>query len=289
MGRWEGSKRNIPSRFASLQAKWSKAWGLLRRIRTLEESLEEHRKHFQVEIFMNWIERATIRTAPRISVILPTRDRSNLLQRAIASIHAQTYASWELLVVDDGSVDDTATLLAAASDERLRAFLAHGKGVCAARNLALDQARGDLIAYLDDDNIMHPNWLKSVAWAFEQRPETDVLYGAFVVDDPARIDPRSRGELPRLYLWPYDHQAVAQHNVADMSCIAHRAGLAEARFDETLREMGDWDLLLRLTRAGPPLVLPAIACFYTTDAGNRLSHGPTHDADLAYVRAKNRR
>ena len=53
--------------------------------------------------------------------------------------------------------------------------------------------------------------------------------------------------------------------------------------------MGDWDLLLRLTKAAPPLVLPAIACFYTTDAPNRLSHGPTHDADSAYVRAKNRR
>ena len=53
--------------------------------------------------------------------------------------------------------------------------------------------------------------------------------------------------------------------------------------------MGDWDLLLRLTRTTAPLELPAIACFYTTDAPGRLSHGPTYAADFAAVRAKNRR
>jgi hypothetical protein len=53
--------------------------------------------------------------------------------------------------------------------------------------------------------------------------------------------------------------------------------------------MGDWDLFLRLTRETPPLALPAIACLYTTDALNRLSYGPTFQADLEAVRKKNRR
>jgi len=79
------------------------------------------------------------------------------------------------------------------------------------------------------------------------------------------------------------------NNIADIGCIAHRAGLPEARFDESLREMGDWDLFLRLTRDAPPLALPAIACYYTTDAPNRLSSGPTFQADLAAVRSKNKR
>jgi hypothetical protein len=82
---------------------------------------------------------------------------------------------------------------------------------------------------------------------------------------------------------------VAVNNIADMGCIAHRAGLAAAHFDETLRERGDWDLFLRLTRDRPPLALPAIACYYTTDAPNRLTNGSTFEADLAAVRAKNRR
>ena len=194
-----------------------------------------------------------------------------------------------MVVVVDGSIDATAAVLAGFDDEPLRSFRAGGRGVCAARNVALVQARGELIAYLDDDNMMHPAWLKSVAWGFEQRPDIGVLYGAFVVDDTARINQKGRGDLPHLYFWRYDHHAVAVNNIADMGCIAHRAGLAAAHFDETLREMGDWDLFLRLTRDRPPLSLPAIACYYTTDAPNRLTIGSTFEADLAAVRAKNRR
>jgi GT2 family glycosyltransferase len=274
---------------ARLWGTLGKAQELLRKVQALDGALEQHRKHVEVQTFMQWIEHATLRTMPLISVVLPTRDRRQLLAGAIGSVTRQTYENWELLIVDDGSVDDTPAYLAGLADARMRSFRANGAGVCAARNIALFQARGEIIAYLDDDNIAHPQWFKSVVWAFEQRPDASVLYGAFVVDDTARIDPRRSGDLPRLYFWPYDHQAVAQDNVADMSCIAHRAGLPEAHFDEKLREMGDWDLFLRLTKAAPPLVLPAIACFYSTDAPNRLSHGPTHEADLAYVRAKNRR
>lgn len=259
------------------------------RIGGLERLVDEHRRHLQVRTVMDWVEHATVPTTPLVSVVLPTRDRCALLPRAIASVNCQTYPHWELLIVDDGSVDDTPTWLAGIGDKRLRTFRADGAGVCAARNIALAHARGELIAYLDDDNIMHPAWLKAVVWAFEQRPEAEVLYGAFVVDDTARIDRRGHGDLPRLYFFPYDHHAVAEANIADIGCIAHRAGLAEARFDESLREMGDWDLFLRLTRGRPPLAMPAIACFYTTDAPNRLSNGPTNEADLAAVRTKNRR
>jgi hypothetical protein len=79
------------------------------------------------------------------------------------------------------------------------------------------------------------------------------------------------------------------HNTAHVGCIAHRASLPEMRFDETLREMGDWDLFLSLTRNAPPFALPAIACYYMTDAPNRLSFGPSHQSDLDRVREKNRR
>jgi glycosyltransferase involved in cell wall biosynthesis len=259
------------------------------RVASLESTVADHGRQLHVRAVMDWIERATLRGAPLVSVVLPTRDRRDLLARAIESVQKQTYRNWELLIVDDGSIDGTAEFLAGLADERLRCFRHHGAGVCAARNVALAQARGDLIAYLDDDNMMHPAWLKAVVWGFEQRPEANVLYGAYVVDDAWRINRKRSGDLPRLYFLPYDHQAVAYRSVADMGCIAHRAGLPEGRFDESLREMGDWDLFLRLTRTAPPLALPAIACFYTTDAPNRLSHGPTFAADKAAVRAKNRR
>jgi glycosyltransferase involved in cell wall biosynthesis len=160
------------------------------------------------------------------------------------------------------------------------------QGVGAARNAALASARGEIIAYLDDDNVMDPEWLFSVAWAFEQHPETDVLYGAFVVDDLLRVNSESSGQLPRTFLHPWNREALRKANFADIGAIAHRSGLAEARFDETLMQMGDWDLLLKLTEERDPLMLPAIACYYMTDAPNRLTLGPTQAADYAAVAAR---
>ncbi|MGZ5850773.1 MAG: glycosyltransferase family 2 protein [Methyloceanibacter sp.] len=259
------------------------------RIAALENALAEHERRLRVRTVMDWVEQAVLHSSPLVSVVLPTRNRRDLLRRAIASVENQTYANWELLIVDDASSDGTRDVLGEMADARIRCLRGDGNGVCAARNVALAQARGELIAYLDDDNLMDRGWLKSIVWAMEQQPETKVIYAAFVVDDPARINPAKSGELPRLYFFPYDHHAVAVDNIADMGRIAHRAGLAEAHFDEGLREMGDWDLFLRLTRERPPLALPVIACFYTTDAPGRLSYGPTREADLAAVRRKNRR
>lgn len=279
----------LQSAVARLDADVHRGEDAAARLAALERTVADHGRQLHVRAVMDWIERATLRGAPLVSVVLPTRDRRDLLARAIESVQKQSYGNWELLIVDDGSVDGTAEFLAGLAGERVRCFRHHGAGACAARNVALAQARGDLIAYLDDDNMMHPAWLKSVVWGFEQRPEASVLYGAYLVDDAFRINRKRSGDLPRLFFLPYDHHAVARRNIADMGCIAHRAGLPEARFDESLREVGDWDLFLRLTRTAPPLALPAIACFYTTDAPNRLSHGPTFAADVAAVRAKNRR
>jgi glycosyltransferase involved in cell wall biosynthesis len=202
---------------------------------------------------------------------------------------AQSYPRWELLVADDHSVDATAEMVASFADARITLCAADGRGACAARNVALDRCKGDLIAYLDDDNTLHPEWLKSVVWAFEQRPDIDVVYGALVIDDTLRVNKEGRGDLPRLFFNDYDHASLPNQNVTDISAMAHRNGLPEGRFDESLREMGDWDLLLRLTHGHPPLALPVIACFYHTDAPNRLSFGDSYDADAAAVRARNRR
>jgi hypothetical protein len=231
---------------------------------------------------MDWIAQATLTTEPLISVIMPTYNRSALLPAAIATVLEQSYPSWELVVVDDGGEDDTADVVAGFADPRVRALRVGHGGVGAARNAGLAAARGALVAYLDDDNAMHPGWLKSVAWAFEQRPEIDVLYGAIVIDDFNR---GRDGEpaLPIAALAPFDRERLTRENPADISTIAHRAGLAEARFDESLVTMGDWDLLGRLCAERDPLVLPAIACFYSTADGDRLTGGPTEGADAALV------
>jgi hypothetical protein len=238
-----------------------------------------------ISAVMDWIEQATVETEPVVSVIMPTYNRAELLPAAIASVIAQSYPNWELIVVDDGSDDGTTATLEALSDPRVRGLRVEHGGVGAARNAGLDAARGSLVAYLDDDNAMHPNWLKSVVWAFEQRPEVAVLYGAIVIDDYNR---GSGGEpaLPTAALNPFDRRRFSEENPADISAIAHRAGLPGAHFDEDLVTMADWDLLGRLCAEREPLVLPAISCFYSTATPGRLTGGPTQEQDTAIVRER---
>jgi glycosyltransferase involved in cell wall biosynthesis len=232
---------------------------------------------------MDWIEQATLATEPLVSVIMPTYNRATILPPAIATLLAQTYPNWELVVVDDGSEDDTAEVLEAVTDPRVRSLRVEHAGVGAARNAGLAAAEGSLVAYLDDDNAMHPGWLKSVVWAFEQRPEIEVIYGAIVIDDFNRgLD--GEPALPIAALTPFDRERISEQNPADTSTIAHRAGLPEARFDEALVTMADWDLLGRLCAERDPLGLPAIACFYSTARADRLTGGPTEPADTALVR-----
>jgi hypothetical protein len=130
------------------------------------------------------------------------------------------------------------------------------------------------------------DWLYSVVWGFEHHPDTSVLYGGIVIDDSLRVKGSSSGELPRKFVSPWSRPGLRTGNLADMGAIAHRAGLAEAHFDETLKTAGDWDLLVRLTADRDPLVLPAIACYYMTDAPLRLTGTSSSAGDEAKVRAR---
>jgi hypothetical protein len=259
---------------------------LERHLHEIRDDVATAHRHLQVRAVTDWIAGASLRTSPLVSIVLPMRNRAGLLPRAVSTVLEQSYPNWELLIVDDASTDETASVLAALDDPRIRTFAGEGRGVCAARNVALREVRGSLVAYLDDDNRMHPDWLRSVVWAFEQRPETEVLYGAFVIDDLRRAQRRGEGDLPRLVLARYERAALERHNLTDIGAIAHRAGLPEGRFDEDLREMGDWDLFLRLTRDTIPLTLPAVACYYESHATDRLSAGPTHEVDGDRIRGK---
>ncbi|MGH2953967.1 MAG: hypothetical protein ACRDK9_08100 [Solirubrobacterales bacterium] len=107
-----------------------------------------------------------------------------------------------------------------------------------------------------------------------------------MVDDPERLRGEGEGALPTAYLHPFDRSMLAEDNLADMSTIAHRR-LAEARFREDLQMHPDWDLLQRLTAIDEQaLALPALACFYLTDAPDRLSAVRSGKREAAQLRLR---
>jgi glycosyltransferase involved in cell wall biosynthesis len=216
-----------------------------------------------------WLPHAEVPLSLLISVVMPTRDRRRPLEEAIESVERQSYTRWELLVVNDGSADGTAEFLRGIEDPRVRVLETDGAGPCRARNAALDEARGDVIAYLDDDNLFDRHWLKAVAWTFEALPETQVCYGARVFDDEGRAMRGTINGRPGIHFLPWDPNAVLTQNLTDMNVLAHRR--CRARFDEELPYYGDWDLLLQLTRQSAPLELPAVAAYYRTHVPGRIS------------------
>lgn len=115
--------------------------------------------------------------SPLVSIITPARNAAAYLEETIASVTAQTYENWEWLIADDGSTDRTVEIVEAAAgrDPRIRLLRVEGEGGLAARarNTALAQARGELIAFLDADDLWYPEKLETQVHYLEQHLEAD--------------------------------------------------------------------------------------------------------------------
>ena len=174
----------------------------------------------QVATVMDWIaEVEDPLTLPLISVTMATRNRPGLLPAALRSVLDQSYRHLELIVVDDSDDEETQEVLATVDDDRLRVLRNHDhRGPGYVYNMALDAVRGDIVAFLDDDNVMHRAWLRSVAWAFEAFPDADALYGARTNEDPGAQRGVRSGMLPTLEFSPYDR---ARHERAQLRGPQH--------------------------------------------------------------------
>ncbi|HLT72344.1 MAG TPA: glycosyltransferase family 2 protein, partial [Cyclobacteriaceae bacterium] len=114
-----------------------------------------------------------------VSVIMPVYNADIYVELAITSVIKQTYANWELLVVDDGSVDKSNEIIEAYAnkDSRIKTFHQPNRGVSSARNLALENARGEYIAFLDADDWLPPDSLRSRIRKFTESPATTFVDG----------------------------------------------------------------------------------------------------------------
>jgi cellulose synthase/poly-beta-1,6-N-acetylglucosamine synthase-like glycosyltransferase len=122
-----------------------------------------------------------LRQHPRVSIILPTYNRARFLPQAFASIRAQTFNDWELLVIDDGSTDDTQAVveeLSVSLSGSVRYVHQANQGAHAARNTGIELARGDYLAFFDSDDYWLPHHLHACVAALQANPEVDWVYGA---------------------------------------------------------------------------------------------------------------
>ncbi|HEY3033517.1 MAG TPA: glycosyltransferase [Streptosporangiaceae bacterium] len=189
---------------------------------------------------------------PKVSVVIPTRDRSGLLALTVRCALRQRGVDLEVVVVDDGSTDDTAGMLRRLGDPRVH-LVRHATpmGVSAARNAGVEAARGEWVAFLDDDDLWAPDKLALQLQAAEAAGCSWVYAGTVNVDDRLRIleggPPPPPERVPEL-LMRYNPIPAGASNVMVRADALARAGA----FDPRLRRTEDWDLWIRLARHGPP-------------------------------------
>lgn len=185
---------------------------------------------------------------PRVSVIIPAHNAASTVKMALESVLHQTLADVEVLVVDDGSDDTTATIVSECHDARIRLLRTENRGVAAARNRGLDRASSDLVAFLDADDAWRPTKLERQVELMTTRPTLGLCFtAAAVVDEqlrPVRVDAAPGCQ-------SYAKSLLLNGNVipgGGSSVLAQRALLHRiGAFDPNLSQCADWDLWLRLS------------------------------------------
>ncbi|WP_448059156.1 glycosyltransferase [Cellulomonas hominis] len=201
---------------------------------------------------------ATVSALPSISVVMPVLDRINQVGDAIASVQAQTFPHWQLVIVDDGSTDGTWEFLQtlAAKDARIILLRNPKKGVSAARNAGLAAASGKYVAFLDSDNVWRTDYLELTAIAVT-REGYRATYASSVI--------RSGDGKPDSYMsfrGGREHLKVLNHIDMNVLTVERELALQIGGFDEALRRWVDHDFAIRLSAVFEPVLLPFIGCEY---------------------------
>ncbi len=183
-----------------------------------------------------------------VSVIIPCYNRADKIIASAMSVLNQTYHDLELIIVDDGSTDNTADVVSAMEDQRVRYIRQpENMGACAARNRGTDESRGEYIAFQDSDDIWLPDKLEAQVRYMEQH-SADLIYCGMV-----RKDSRSTKNVPEDQK-PGDEPSLetllAGNKISTQTMFMKREVAEKIRFDTSFKRLQDWDFALRTVAAG---------------------------------------
>jgi glycosyltransferase involved in cell wall biosynthesis len=201
---------------------------------------------------------------PVVSVVVPTYNRAAVLTEMLASVRAQTFADFEVIVVDDGSTDDTGERVRALGEPRLRYVRQDNGGVSSARNHGLRLAQGEIIAFVDSDDLWNPDTLERVVGFFRRHPEAGAVFGdvvkhdgqvyvpSFTRDSPAfaPLLARHAGREETVFTQREMYLCLLEEVPILPSAFAIRASVVRAvgPFDESWTSSEDWEWFLRIVR-----------------------------------------
>lgn len=185
-----------------------------------------------------------------VSIVIPAYNSATTITETLKSVFAQTFSNWEVIVVNDGSNDETATIAErlAAQDSRIRAVNQLNSGASVARNTGIELAQFEWLLFLDADDWILPTHLEKLISILFSDPKIDVAHCGWVRVTPEQEPCESAVRNPSGDLF----DLLAEDNLfAIHSCIVRRSLVREVgNFDPTLKTLEDWDLWLRIARTG---------------------------------------
>jgi hypothetical protein len=221
-----------------------------------------------------------------VSIVVPFLNAERYLREAIASVQAQTWSDWELLLIDDGSSDASPAIAtgAAVADPRIR-VLARAPGAigsaAAARNLGIEQARGEVVAFLDADDVYEPDYLEFGRAALDAHPEAMVVYGPTRWWHPG-LEERDwiedmRREAGRVHQPPalLNRVLLREHGHVPCTCsVLIRRGALEVTggFDEAFQLYEDQTLWVKLLIRFPAYVSDFVGARYRQHDESTTAH-----------------
>ena len=208
---------------------------------------------------------------PLISVVVPLYNKVQCIEATINSVLEQSFDSFELIIVDDGSTDGSAVLVKSINDNRIRYIYKDNGGVSSARNCGIKEAQGEWVLFLDADDILLPNCLsKLYSVVLSCNQHLDIIAGNYykVIGRERKLynKGRYRGVVPNNFKWYFFNKFSIRTGCA----LIQRKVLCQYPFDESLSRYEDLELILRILKSTVVYTIPDVVFEYCCD-NNALS------------------
>jgi glycosyltransferase involved in cell wall biosynthesis len=228
-------------------------------------------------------------STPEVSVIIPAYNAARYLSDSITSVIGQSYAAWELVVVDDGSTDNTAEIAGTfLSDERIRIIKQSNKGVSAARNAGINVARGRYITFLDADDAYLPENIAKKYSILIQNPSIDFVYcDAIMCDGNLNEEHIEKGVATdnlfrKVIEWKGESIPASSSNIF----VKARLMKEKFRFDEQLSNCADRYMKIMLAIYALAYYLPEALIKYRNSPGSMSKQVGLLEHDEKYIISK---
>jgi glycosyltransferase involved in cell wall biosynthesis len=231
--------------------------------------------------------------APFFTVLVPTYNQAHYLGAALESLIGQTDPDWEAIVVNDGSTDATADVLAAycARDQRFRGIHKENGGVASALNAGLRQARGEWVCWLSSDDLFEAHKLSVHRDWIGKCPECSFFFtNARVLDEATGFVSDTQLKVPRKREWQVLEMLRCGYVHGNSICVNREAWARAGEFDEKLRNGQDYDMWLRLLGLYPGTFIPDHTCvtrYHFAQDSQRFVKAGEYDSAYAAIRFLN--